>query len=311
VGTAFAPKNPKNHDYYAMPPSPMLAFTHIFKKEKIMLFDSHAHINNDTFTDDDRKNLIKDIEASELEYVMDVGFDLASSLQATKDAAQNSWCYAVVGVHPNDTDSMDEMTLEMIKGLAKKDKVMAIGEIGLDYHYDDTDRETQHIWFRKQIQLANELKMPIVIHDRESGEDMMRILKEEGAFTAERQSWFPERKGPNGQMLPDSRVLLHCYSGAKEMAQQYVKLGATISIAGPVTYKNNRKTIEVVANTPIEFLLVETDMPYLTPEPYRGKKNKSPYVEFTARKVAEIKEMTYEDVAKRTLENAKWFFGII
>jgi TatD DNase family protein len=275
-----------------------------------MLFDSHAHINNDTFTDEQREALIKEIEASDLSYVMDIGFDLESSLQATKDAEKNSWCYAAVGVHPSDTKEMDEMILELIKGLAKKDKVKAIGEIGLDYHYEDTEKESQQFWFRRQIQLANQLKMPIVIHDREANDDTLRILKEEGAFSKERQSWFPVRKGPGGEELSDSRVLLHCFSGSKELARQYVKLGATISIAGPVTYKNNRKTVEVVEHTPIEFLLVETDMPYLTPVPYRGKRNKSPYVRFTLEKVAEIKGITFEEAAKRTLENAKVFFDI-
>lgn len=281
-----------------------------------MLFDSHAHINNETYSKQDREALIQDIEASDLSYVMDIGFDLASSVQAVKDAAEHPWCYAVVGVHPSDTKTMDEDTLKMIEGLTKKDKVMAIGEIGLDYHYDDTDRDTQQIWFRKQIRLANKLRMPIVIHTREADDDTMRILKEEGAFSAERASWFPKRKGPasgefsDGEMLPDCRVLMHCFSSSKEIARQYVKLGATLSIAGPVTYKNNRRTIEVVEQTPIEFLLVETDAPYLTPVPYRGKPNKSPYVQFTARKVAEIKGLSYEEVAARTMENAKVFFGI-
>jgi TatD DNase family protein len=138
----------------------------------------------------------------------------------------------------------------------------------------------------------------------------MDILKEEGAFSDERCSWFQKRKGPNGQMVKDARVLLHCFSGSREMAEQYVKLGATISIAGPVTYKNNKKTPEVVKAIPIEFLLVETDAPYLTPEPFRGKKNKSPLVEYTARHVAALKEMEYEDVARQTCENAKVFYGI-
>lgn len=275
-----------------------------------MLFDSHAHINNETFTEEEREALIRDIEASDLSYVMDVGFDLASSLKATKDAAENSWCYAVVGIHPSETASMDDMILTMIKSLASKKKVKAIGEIGLDYHYKDTDKETQKKWFRKQIQLANQLKLPIVIHSRDAEEDTINILKEEGAFAKERQSFFPKRAGDKGEMLTDSRVLLHCFSGSAETAKQYIKLGATISIAGPVTYKNNHKTIQVARTVPIDFLLIETDSPYLTPEPFRGKKNKSPYVEYTARKIAEIKGISYEEVASKTLKNAKIFFDI-
>lgn len=275
-----------------------------------MLFDSHTHLNNEDFDDAYREDIAAAIEESDVKYVMDVGFDLESSNQAVKDAAKYPWCYAAVGYHPHDAKNLDEETLELIRGLSKKDKVQAIGEIGLDYHYDLSERDVQRYWFRRQIQLANELKMPIAIHTREADEDTMTILKEEGAFTKERQSWFPPRLGPDGEELPDSRVLLHCYSGSREMAEQYVKLGATISIAGPVTFKNNRKTREVVDAIPIEFLLVETDAPYLTPEPYRGRKNKSPYVEYTARKVAEIKGMEYEDVARITCENAKKFYNV-
>lgn len=276
-----------------------------------MLFDSHTHINNENYSDEQRAKLIKEIEnAQDLSYVMDVGFNLESSVLAVKHAKENDWCYAAVGCHPHDSKDMDDMQLTMIKGLAKKDKVQAIGEIGLDFHYDFSDRDVQEEWFRRQIQLANELKMPIIIHSREADQLVMDILKEEGAFSSERKSWFPKRPGSDGTMMDDARVLLHCFSGSKEIGMQYVKLGATLSIAGPVTYKNSRKTVDVVDAVPIEFLLVETDAPYLTPEPHRGKKNMSPYVEYTARKVAEIKGMEYEEVAKITCENAKRFFDI-
>ena len=273
-----------------------------------MLFDSHAHINNDTFTEEEREALIADIEASDLSYVMDIGFDLPSSERAAEDARRLPWCYAAVGVHPHDAKTMDEDVLLMIKELAGEEKVKAIGEIGLDFYYNKSEAEDQRYWFRRQIQLANELKMPIVIHSREADQETMDILKEEGAFSDERASWFPKRPGLACEK--DCRVLLHCFSGSRELAEQYVKLGATISIAGPVTYKNNRKTTEVVGAIPIEYLLVETDSPYLTPEPFRGRKNKPPYVEHTARRVALIKGMGDEEVCRRTLENAKRFFGI-
>lgn len=275
-----------------------------------MLFDSHTHINNENFNEQERLDLISKIEASDVSYVMDVGFNLESSVLAVKHAEKYPWCHAVVGCHPHDTKDMDELQLVMIKGLAKKNKTMAIGEIGLDFHYDFSERDVQEEWFRKQIRLANELKMPIVIHSRDADELVMTILREEGAFSKERLSWFPKRPGQNGELVSDARVLLHCFSGSKEIGQQYIKLGATLSVAGPITYKNARKGVEVVQNIPIEFLLVETDAPYLTPEPFRGKQNMSPYVEYTARKVAEIKGMEYEDVAKITCENAKRFFEI-
>jgi TatD DNase family protein len=275
-----------------------------------MLFDSHAHLNNDTFTEEQREALIADIEASDLSYVMDVGFDLPSSLQAVKDAQRAPWCYAVVGVHPHDAKTMDEDMMIMIKGLTKKDKVQAIGEIGLDFHYNHSDQDTQRHWFRRQIQLANELKMPIVIHSREADQETLDILKEEGAFSAERAGWFPKRPGPDGTEEKDCRVLLHCFSGSKELAQQYVKLGATLSVAGPVTYKNNRKTSEVAAAIPIEYLLVETDSPFLSPVPMRGKPNTPPNVEYTAAKVAEIKGISLEETAAATKANAMRFYNI-
>lgn len=293
-----------------------------------MLFDSHAHINEASYSPEERAELIKTIEASDVDYVADIGYDLASSKLAVEHAARYPWCYAVVGCHPHDAKSMDDMELAMYKGLARKKKVVAIGEIGLDFHYDHSPRDIQREWFRRQIRMANQLKMPIVIHSREADQETMDILKEEGAFSEERKSWFPKRPDPSGytlkkseaakktpddsadHMADDARVLIHCFSGSAELAAQYVKLGATISVAGPVTYKNNRKTVAVVAEVPIDFLLVETDSPYLSPEPLRGRRNLSPNVKYTAQKVAEIKNMTLEEVAAKTKENAMRFYGI-
>lgn len=293
-----------------------------------MLFDSHAHINEASYSPEERAELIKTIEASDVDYVADIGYDLASSKLAVEHAARYPWCYAVVGCHPHDAKSMDDMELAMYKGLARKKKVVAIGEIGLDFHYDHSPRDIQREWFRRQIRMANQLKMPIVIHSREADQETMDILKEEGAFSEERKSWFPKRPDPSGytlkkseaakktpddsadHMADDARVLIHCFSGSAELAAQYVKLGATISVAGPVTYKNNRKTVAVVAEVPIDFLLVETDSPYLSPEPLRGRRNMSPNVKYTAQKVAEIKDMTLEEVAAKTKENAMRFYGI-
>ena len=293
-----------------------------------MLFDSHAHINEASYSPEERAELIKTIEASDVDYVVDIGYDLASSKLAVEHAARYPWCYAVVGCHPHDAKSMDDMELAMYKGLARKKKVVAIGEIGLDFHYDHSPRDIQREWFRRQIRMANQLKMPIVIHSREADQETMDILKEEGAFSEERKSWFPKRPDPSGytlkkseaakktpddsadHMADDARVLIHCFSGSAELAAQYVKLGATISVAGPVTYKNNRKTVAVVTEVPMDFLLVETDSPYLSPEPLRGRRNMSPNVKYTAQKVAEIKDLTLEDVAAKTKENAMRFYGI-
>jgi TatD DNase family protein len=276
------------------------------KGDFIMLFDSHAHINNETYNQNEREKLIRDIENSDVSYVMDVGFDLESSLLAYNHAQKYDWCYAIVGCHPHEAEKMSEEDLILFKGLAKKPKVQAIGEIGLDYYRNLSDPEIQRYWFRRQIQLALELSMPIVIHDRDANNDVMQILKEEGVFSKARTDQFPR----HADGLPDARLLMHCYSGSREMAEQYLKLGATISIAGPVTYKNARKLVEVVEAIPIEHLLIETDAPYLTPEPLRGRPNQSPYVEHTARKIAEIKGLSYEEAARITCENAKRFFNI-
>ena len=263
------------------------------------------------------EELIETIERSSLDYVMDIGFDLESSVKAVQHATDYVWCYAAVGCHPHDAKTMDEEKLEELRTLAQADKVQAIGEIGLDFYYDRSERDVQREWFRKQIRLANELRMPIVIHAREADQEVMDILKEEGAFSEERKSWFPKRPDPDGfasagtdGLTDDARVLLHCFSGSAELGRQYVRMGATLSVAGPVTYKNNKKTVAVVDLIPIDFLLVETDAPFLTPAPHRGERNIPPYVEYTARRVAEIKSLSYEETAAKTKENAKRFFGI-
>ncbi len=275
-----------------------------------MFFDSHAHINEKSFSKEAREAVIEAVEASKVDYVTDIGYDLESSKLAADHAAKYPWCYAAVGCHPHDTKSMDEIQLAMIKLLAKKKDVVAVGEIGLDFHYDNSPRDVQREWFRKQIRLANELKMPAAIHSRKRDQEVMDILKEEGAFSPERKSWFPKRVSVEGYTDDDARVLIHCFSGSAELAKQYVKLGATISVAGPVTYKNNKKTVAVVGEIPIEYILVETDSPFLTPEPFRGKRNTPLMVEYTAGKIAEIKGLTLEETAEITKANALRFYGI-
>jgi TatD DNase family protein len=263
-----------------------------------MLFDSHAHLNSERY-EGERDKIAEAVEKSDVAYMMDIGYDLESSVMAVEHARKYSWCYAAVGCHPHDTKTMDETTLAMFRALAKKPKVKAIGEIGLDYYYNHSEKDVQQYWFRRQVQLALELDMPIVIHDRDANEDVMSILKEEGVFSRQRT-----------ETLGDAKLLMHCFSGSRELARQYVKLGATISVAGPVTYKNARKSIEVVEEIPLEHLLIETDSPYLTPEPFRGKRNEPANVEYTARKVAEIKGISYEEAARITCENAKRFYNI-
>ncbi len=265
------------------------------------------HLDMESYSEKERDKIAKAIEDSDVAYAVDIGFDLSSSSVAVKHSEKYPWCYAAVGVHPHDVKDMDDETILLLKGLSKKPKVVAIGEIGLDYYRNLSPKEDQRHWFREQIRLAMEIDKPIIIHDRDAHGEVMDILKEEGVFAGERKSRFPENPVTGTK---DARLLLHCYSGSAEQAMQYVKLGATLSIAGPVTYKNNHKTVEVVKEVPLEHLLIETDAPYLTPVPFRGKPNSSPLVEFTAKKIAEIKGITYEEVAEVTLENAKRFFDI-
>ena len=275
-----------------------------------MLFDSHAHIIDLAETEEELAPVIEEIGSHPLlKYVADIGYDLPSSRKVMENASRYPWCIGVVGVHPHDASTVDEKVYEEIKKLALSG-ASAIGEIGLDYHYMRSPRETQIYWFRRQIQLANELRMPIVIHSREADRETMDILVEEGAFSEERKAFFPGRPGPDGKVLPDARVDIHCFSGSAELAAEYVKLGATIGICGPLTFKNNKKTVRVVENTPIEFLMVETDSPFMTPEPLRGRPNRPWYVEHTARRLAVIKGMTFEEASDRTFDNAMRFYGL-
>lgn len=285
----------------------------------LKLFDSHAHANEEGFSPEERAEFIERIAAAvenkDLSFINDIGFNLESSELAARHAAKYPWCHAVVGLHPHEADLYTEEQLDRIRELARNPKVVAIGEIGLDFHYDNSDRDKQRYWFRRQIRLANELALPIVIHERDAGSEVMDILKEEGAFDKARIAKFPLRPGsllPDGsrEQLPDARVLLHCFSGSAEFGRQYVKLGATLSIAGPVTYKNARKTVEVAEQIPLEFLLIETDSPYLSPVPHRGEKNHPVNVVHTAEKIAEIRGIDLETVAKVTRENAMRFFNI-
>ena len=255
-----------------------------------MLFDSHAHLDVHQF-DEDRKELLKKIEESNVSYVVNPGVDLETSRNAIKLAHEYPWIYAAVGFYPQETRYMDDDMLVLIENLAKKDKVVAIGEIGLDYYWDRTPHDVQQYWFRKQLQLAIKLNLPVVIHDREAHGDIMQILYEEKVFE-------------------NTKVLMHCYSGSASMAKELLKHGCYFSIAGPVTYGNNRKAKAVIEAIPLDHMCIETDSPYLTPVPFRGKRNDPTLVEHTARKIAELKGVTFEEVAEATFNTAKHIFGI-
>ena len=270
-----------------------------------MLFDSHCHFTDEGF-DGCRGELAAQIRSSEVRRIVDIGTDLETSRAAAAAAAAYEFCYAAVGYHPAEVAELTEEKLSECLALLAEPKVVAIGEIGLDYHWEDNPhRGLQQHWFRRQLQEAARLGARVCVHTRDADDDTLRILKEE----------IFEKKIPNpdGRMIRVSdsvKVLMHCYSGSAELARPYVKLGAKISIAGPVTYKNARRNIEVVEAVDLKDLLIETDSPYLAPVPMRGKQNTPLYVEYVARKIAEIKGISYEEVADATYRNACDFYGI-
>ena len=214
---------------------------------------------------------------------------METSKKAIGIANKYDFIYATVGVHPCDTYDMTDEDIERLRIMAKNNpKVRAIGEIGLDYHFDDTKPDIQKEWFIKQLRLAKELNMPVVIHDRDSKGDVIEILKREGI----------------------SNGVMHCFSGSAETARELVKMGFMISFTGVLTFKNARRAVEACRSIPMERLMIETDCPYMAPEPHRGERNYSGYVKYVARKMAEIKGLSYEETARITMENGLRFYGI-
>jgi len=254
-----------------------------------MLIDSHAHLDDERF-DQDRDEIIRNLNNYGIELVINPGSDIPSSVKAVSLAKEYKNIYAAVGVHPHDVKTMDDTTLELLSSLANNEKVVAIGEIGLDYHYDNSPRDLQKKWFIEQIRLAKKLKLPIIIHEREASQDMYNILKQEA----------------------DSSLtgVLHCYSGSLEMAREYLKMGFYISFAGPVTFKNSRVSKEVAKNIPLEKMLIETDSPYLSPEPKRGKRNEPLNVRYVAAVIAELRGISFDEVVDATSKNTKKLFFI-
>lgn len=254
-----------------------------------MLIDSHAHLDDERF-DEDRHKLIEGLKKQGVEIVINPGADISTSIKAVNLAQQYDNIYAAVGIHPHDVKLANDNSIDKLRELSKKDKVVAIGEIGLDYYYDNSPREMQKQWFREQIKLAKEVDLPIIIHDRDAHQDIFNTIKEE--------------------MTDSLTGVLHCYSGNVEMAREYIKMGFYISLAGPVTFKNAKVPKEVAKDIPLEFLLIETDSPYLTPEPNRGKRNEPLYVRHVAETIAYLKGISFEEVARKTTENTKTLFKI-
>ncbi|HCX62634.1 MAG TPA: hydrolase TatD [Clostridiales bacterium] len=251
------------------------------------LIDSHAHLDDDRF-DSDRTEIINKLKDDGIELILNPGADLATSKKAVKIADEYSFIYAAVGCHPHDSKYMNDETMGVFRELSKNKKVIAIGEIGLDYYYDNSDRETQKKWFREQIKLANELDMPYIVHDRDAHEDLFKIMKEEAKS--------------------NTRGVLHCYSGSVEMAKEFIKLGFCISLAGPVTFKKAKTPKMVAKKIPLDKLLIETDSPYLTPEPYRGRRNEPKFVRYIAEEIANIRNVSLGVIIESTNQNFKKLF---
>lgn len=253
----------------------------------MMLFDTHAHLNAEQF-DTDLEEVIARAKAEEVERIVVVGFDKPTITRAMELIEEYDFIYAAIGWHPVDAIDMTEEDLSWIKELSSHEKVVAIGEMGLDYHWGKSPKDVQKEVFRKQIALAKEVNLPIIIHNRDATEDVVTILKEEGA----------EEVGG----------IMHCFTGSSEVARQCMDMNFYISFGGPVTFKNAKKPKEVAKEIPNDRLLIETDCPFLTPHPFRGKRNEPSYVKYVAEQLAELKGLTYEEIASITTENAKRLF---
>lgn len=249
-------------------------------------FESHAHYDDKRFKEDREELLGELLPASGVNHVINIGCDVKSSEMSIRLAEKYDYIYAAVGVHPHELYDMSSQTIAKLKKLSEHPKVVAIGEIGLDYYYDTHPRELQRFWFRQQLRLAEEVQKPVVIHSRDASQETFDIIQSTNV-----------RRGS-----------IHCYSGSPEMARDYVKMGFHIGVGGVVTFSNAKKLVETVKAIPMESILIETDCPYLAPNPNRGKRNDSTNLKYVVEKIAEIKNMTPEDVAKITEENAKSLF---
>ena len=254
-----------------------------------MLFDTHVHLNVSHF-EDDREEVIQRAKDAGVEYMTIVGFDQETIKKAIELSEQYEWMYAAIGWHPVDAIDMTEQDLEWIKQLASHPKVVALGEMGLDYHWDKSPKHVQKEVFRKQIKLAKEVKLPIIIHNREATEDIITVLEEEDA--------------------QEVGGIMHCYNDSVEYVDKCLEMNFYISLGGPVTFKNAPLPKQVATYVPENRLLIETDCPFLAPHPKRGKRNEPAYVRLVADKIAELRGISVEELGEITTTNAKRLFQI-
>jgi len=254
-----------------------------------MLFDSHAHYDDEKFNTD-RFEVLDSLKENGVDKIVNVACSMKSSVEIQCLAEKYPFIYTTVGVHPEDVGGLTEEDMQKLLELSRLPKVVAIGEIGLDYYYDDVPKDIQQKWFARQLDLAKEASLPVVIHDRDAHADCVRILKEHEI----------EKIGG----------VMHCYSGSNEMAKEVLKMGMYFGFGGTLTFKNAKKVQASAEVIPIDRILLETDCPYLAPEPYRGTRNSSLLMKYTAEKLAEIKGISIDEVIKITNENAMRFYRI-
>ncbi len=259
-----------------------------------MIFESHAHYEDSKF-DPDRVELLSMMKKQNIGTIINVGTTIELSRSSIDLANEYEFIYASVGVHPSDIACLEEDAegIEKLRQMAKTEKkVVAIGEIGLDYYWekDEAVRERQRFWFKKQLELSSELDLPVIVHSRDANEETFNIMEEAASYGI--------------------RGVIHCYSGSPEMAERYVALGYYIGIGGVVTFKNGKKLKETAIRIPLERILLETDAPYMAPEPFRGQRNDSTYLPYVAKKISELREVTVDEVIEVTRENGRSLFGI-
>ena len=252
-----------------------------------MFFDSHAHLDDARFAQD-LDEILGNMASRDVRGMMNIGCDLPSSEASVRLAERYDWIWAAVGSHPDDADQVDEGRILTYRRLARHPRVKAIGEIGLDYHYEDVPREIQQHAFRLQLALAEELELPVVVHEREAHGDALSIIDE-----------YPSVKG-----------VFHCFSGSPELAQELIRRGWYIGFTGVVTFKNARKAVETARCIPLDRILIETDCPYMAPEPFRGRRNDPSYVPLVAQKIADVRGLPLDTVAQATWENARRLFRL-
>lgn len=253
-----------------------------------MIFESHAHYDSQKY-DEDRDEVLSAMPEHNVGTIVNSAADWESVTEVVELAERYPFIYAAVGLHPDEVGALNEERFAFLKEQCQKEKVVAVGEIGLDYYWDNESHDVQKKWFIRQLNLARELDLPVVIHSRDAAADTLEVMKE------------------HAQGL---RGVIHCFSYSKELANEYIKMGFYIGVGGVVTFKNSKKLKEIVTEIPLERILLETDSPYLAPTPFRGKRNSSAYISYIAQEIAELKGISYEEVLAQTEKNGKELFRI-